>query len=69
MAQRVSQKIDETFVRSAKLSAQRVSVTARDHQIILSGFVRSGEERAEAETAAWAVPGVAQVVNRIRANV
>jgi osmotically-inducible protein OsmY len=69
MAQRVSQKIDETFVRCAKLSAQRVSVTARDHQIILSGYVRSCEERAEAETAAWAVPGVAQVINRIRANI
>jgi osmotically-inducible protein OsmY len=68
MAQRVSQKIDETFVRSARLSANRISVTARDHQIILSGAVRSVEERAEAETAAWAVPGVAQVVNRIRAN-
>ena len=69
MAQRVSQKIDEMFVRSARISANRISVTARDHQIILSGCVRSLEEKAEAETAAWGVPGVAQVVNRIRANI
>jgi osmotically-inducible protein OsmY len=67
MARRVTQKIDEMFVRSARLAASRVSVTARDHQITLSGFVRSGEERLEAETAAWSVSGVAEVVNRIRA--
>ncbi|HEY4043265.1 MAG TPA: BON domain-containing protein [Rhodopila sp.] len=67
MAHRVAEKIDEMFVRSARLSASRISVAARDHQIVLSGFVRSGEERSEAETAAWSVSGVAEVVNRIRA--
>jgi osmotically-inducible protein OsmY len=65
-AQRVSQKIDEAFALGARLSAHRVSVTARDHVVVLSGFVRNGVEREEAEAAAWAVPGVAQVINRIR---
>jgi osmotically-inducible protein OsmY len=67
MAQRVSQKIDEAFIRNARLSASRISVTASNHKIILSGSVRSGLERQEAETAAWTVRGVSDVVNRIRA--
>jgi osmotically-inducible protein OsmY len=67
MAVRVSQKIDEMLVRTARLSAHRISVTACDHKIILSGCVRSSAEREEAEMAAWAVRGVAYVVNRIRA--
>ena len=68
MAQRVSRKIDEAFVRNARLSASRISVTASNHKIILCGTVHSGTEREEAEAAAWAVPGVAYVVNRIRAT-
>jgi osmotically-inducible protein OsmY len=68
MAQRVAQKIDEVFVRNARLSAHRISITASDHKIILSGCVRSAVEREEAEMAAWTVPGVAHVVNRLRAT-
>ena len=67
LAQRIGQKINEAFVRGALFSAHRISITACDHKIILSGCVRSAVEREEAETAAWAVPGVAQVVNRLRA--
>jgi len=67
MAQRVSRKIEEAFVRNARLSANRISVTASNQKIILSGSVRSGPEREEAEAAAWAVKGVSHVVNRIRA--
>jgi osmotically-inducible protein OsmY len=66
LAQRVTQKIDEMFVRNARLSAHRISITACDHKIILSGCVRSAGEREEAEMAAWTVPGVALVVNRLR---
>lgn len=68
MAQRVSRRIDEAFISNARLSANKISVSACNHKIILSGSVRSGVEREEAETAAWGAPGVAQVVNRIRAN-
>jgi osmotically-inducible protein OsmY len=68
LAQRVTQKIDELFVRNARLSAHRISITACDHRIILSGCVRSLIEREEAEMAAWTVPGVAHVVNRLRAS-
>jgi osmotically-inducible protein OsmY len=68
LAQRVGRKIDEAFLRSALLSAHHISITASDHKIILSGCVRSLVESEEAEMAAWAVPGVAQVVNRLRAT-
>jgi osmotically-inducible protein OsmY len=68
IAHRVSRKIDETFIRSARLSAHGISVTAWDHKVILSGWARSAAECQEAEVAAWAVRGVAQVVNRIRAT-
>jgi osmotically-inducible protein OsmY len=68
MAQRVSRRIDEAFISNARLRANRISVSACNHKIILSGSVRSGVEREEAETAAWGAPGVAQVVNRIRAT-
>ena len=66
MARRVRRKIDERFALGARLSAHRASVTVRDHVVILSGFVRTSVEREEAESAAWAVPGVAEVINRIR---
>jgi osmotically-inducible protein OsmY len=67
MAQRVSRKIDEALVRNARLSASRISVSASNHKVILCGSVHSRTEREEAEAAAWAVPGVGHVVNRIRA--
>jgi len=66
IAQRVTRKINEAFIRGARLSAHRISVTARDHKVTLCGSVRSLIEREEAEAAAWAVPGVAEVVNRLR---
>ena len=66
VAQRVSQKIDEAFIRNARLDASRISVTATDRKIILSGPVRSEVEREQAETAAWTVEGVAHVINRLR---
>ncbi len=55
MAQRVIKSIDETFTRSARLSAHRIAVTARNRTIILSGAARSGAEREEAETARGAL--------------
>lgn len=68
MAHRVSRKIDEALLRNARLNANRISVTASNHKIILCGSVQSRSERAEAEAAAWGVRGVADVVNRIRAT-
>jgi osmotically-inducible protein OsmY len=65
VARRVSQKIAEAFTLSALLSSHRISIAVHDHKVTLSGVARSLAERDEAEAAAWAVPGVAAVVNRI----
>jgi osmotically-inducible protein OsmY len=65
IARDVGQKIAEVFAFSALLTSHRISVTVHDHKVILSGMARSIAERDEAEAAAWAVPGVAAVINRI----
>ncbi len=61
----VRSKIEEAFKRSAELDARRISVTAEDGRVILSGNVHSWGERQEAERAAWAAPGVKQVEDRL----
>jgi osmotically-inducible protein OsmY len=61
----VRAKIEAAFSRSAEIDARRVSVTAADGKVVLSGNVRSWAERWEAEKAAWAAPGVHQVDDRI----
>jgi osmotically-inducible protein OsmY len=61
----VRAKIEAAFTRSAEIDARRVSVTAEDGTVVLSGNVRSWAERQEAERAAWAAPGVRQVDDRL----
>jgi osmotically-inducible protein OsmY len=61
----VRAKIEAAFRRSAEIDARRVNVTVQDSKITLSGNVRSWAERQEAEKAAWAAPGVAQVDDRL----
>jgi osmotically-inducible protein OsmY len=61
----VQAKIEAAFKRSAEIDARRISVTAQDGNIILTGNVRSWAERREAERAAWAAPGVTQVDDRL----
>jgi osmotically-inducible protein OsmY len=61
----VRDKIEAAFRRSAEIDARRVNVTVHDSTIVLSGHVRSFAERREAEKAAWAAPGVAQVDDRL----
>jgi osmotically-inducible protein OsmY len=62
-------KIEDALKRSAQVDARKITVSMTDGTVTLKGSVRSYWEREEAETAAWAAPGVTRVDNRIEVAV
>jgi len=61
----VQSKIEEAFRRSAEIDARRIAVGAQDGQVTLTGNVHSWMERQEAMRAAWAAPGVTNVIDHL----
>jgi osmotically-inducible protein OsmY len=61
----VTHNIEEALRRSAEVDARRITVSAHDGEVQLYGRVRSWFEREEAERAAWAAPGVSDVIDHI----
>jgi osmotically-inducible protein OsmY len=59
----VKDKIEASFKRHAEIDARRVGVEASGSRVTLSGSVRTWAERSDASQAAWAAPGVTEVVN------
>ena len=64
----VKDKIEGAFQRNALIDARRIRIEAHGGKVTLRGSVRSRAERAEAEWAAWAAPGVTDVENDIIVN-
>ncbi len=61
----VTARIRKAFLRDAELDASAVRVQVEGSTVTLEGRVRYLGERKSAERAAWAAPGVTQVVDRL----
>jgi osmotically-inducible protein OsmY len=62
----VKSKIQSAFQRQASLDAKDVTISVDDTAVILQGTVRSWREKDDAAIAAWAVPGVTRVENKLQ---
>ena len=61
----VRKRIEDAFDRQADLDAKSVTISVDGNQVTLGGNVSAWHERRAAERAAWASPGVTQVIDRI----
>jgi osmotically-inducible protein OsmY len=62
----LEQKISAGFMRSASIDAAKVHASVNGTTVTLTGKVRSLAESEDAETIAWAAPGVYRVVNELK---
>jgi osmotically-inducible protein OsmY len=61
----VSSRIEKAFERQADVEAEKISVRADGHKVVLNGRVSSLGKRAIAERAAWSAPGVTQIEDNL----
>lgn len=61
----VRKRIEDAFERLADLDARSVTIAVDGNKVTLDGHVNAWSERKAAEKAAWAAPGVTQVIDRI----
>jgi osmotically-inducible protein OsmY len=58
-------RIEAALGRRAELGAQEIGIVVDGDRVTLEGHVRSLAERDAAEEAAWAAPGVREVIDRL----
>jgi osmotically-inducible protein OsmY len=61
----VEDRIQAAFHRHATLDARKIRVQVQDGEVTLEGEVRSLPERSDAEVAAWNIPGVHHVHDKL----
>jgi len=61
----IKDKIQRAFQRSATIDASNIAVDVNGSLVTLKGTVHSWAERDDAESAAWAAPGVAKVNDQL----
>jgi len=64
-AAHLHEKVVRALARHSELDSSAITVDVRDNQVTLSGTVPSFVQRRIAENAAWAAPGVYDVVDRL----
>ncbi len=64
-ASNVKHRIEEALRRNAEIEAKGIRVDVTGSKVTLGGKVQSWHERSVAERAAWAVPGVSSVEDRL----
>jgi osmotically-inducible protein OsmY len=62
----VGDVIERAWKRSAVLEAEDLHIVTSDGSVVIDGTVNSGAARDQAVQAAWAVPGVTSVDDRLR---
>ncbi|HKQ12686.1 MAG TPA: BON domain-containing protein [Steroidobacteraceae bacterium] len=62
-------KIRQSFKRHADTDADKIQISVADRTVTLNGTVSTWREREDAESAAWAAPGVAHVKNLLSVHV
>lgn len=61
----VQDRIAKAYKRNAELESAGIRVSVEGGKVSLSGKVRAWDDRRAAENAAWAIPGVTQVVDNL----
>ncbi len=61
----IKQRIEKALKRNAELEAENIRVVVSGGRVTLEGQVNAWHERAVAERAAWAAPGVVSVVDHL----
>ncbi|MGB0085118.1 MAG: BON domain-containing protein [Rhodomicrobiaceae bacterium] len=64
-AKDIRRKIEDALMRSAEAEARKIRVSVVDGTVTLEGHVDNWSERRAVENAAWAVPGVQKVNDRL----
>lgn len=67
--QSVKADIEAALKRRAQLDAQKIQVQVNNDEVILSGRVHSWDEKNSATSAAWAVPGVHKVTDKLSVTI